>query len=603
MKILGISAYYHDSAACILHNGIILSAVQEERFSRIKHDKSFPINAINYCLNINNINFKEIDCIAFYDNWFLKKRRNIDNALEYGSSTSNNFLLAAYNLIKEDEFIIKIKEIFNWSEKDIKEKLYYNQHHYSHAASAYYCSPFVDSAVITVDGVGEYSATTIGYGKNEKLTLTQSIDFPNSLGLLYSAFTHYLGFKINTGEYKLMGLAPYGDPIYKNKILENIISLNDDGSYELNMDYFKFHLSNEMINKNKIYYTLGVPHRDENQKISQEHKNLAASIQLVLEKALVNLISKTIDQTKCKNLSLAGGVALNCKAIGIIRNKNIVDNIFVQPAAGDAGGSMGASLALYYQLSNSKKKIDHKFNVYCGPAIENETTINFLIKRGCPHKEYNNDKLIEIVASKLAEGKIFAICQGKAEWGPRALGSRSIIANPMIKDIKETLNLKIKQREDFRPFAPIIDLKHMNKIFINSESSPYMSSVFFMKDELRYKESTLSINEKILSADNLNNIKSSVIHKDWSARVQTICENENKTMYMILNKFFEITGCPLLINTSFNTRGEPPVLNHEDAFKCLMRAQIDYLVLNNILLDRNEQPFLTADEIDIFDLD
>jgi carbamoyltransferase len=603
MIILGISSYYHDSAACITKDGIILSAVQEERFTRVKHDKSFPENSIKYCLDNNKIKIEDVNYVAFYDNWYLKKKRNFDNVLTHGHLSSENFLSSVYNQIKEQELIAKLKKLFLWNENDLKSKLYYIQHHYSHAASAYYCSPFEESSIITVDGVGEFSTTTIGYGKNKNLSLIKSIDFPNSLGLFYSAFTNYLGFKVNTGEYKLMGLAPYGNPIFQDKILNNIISLNDDGSYKLNMEYFRFQYKNEMVNFEKIEQTLEVSFRNENQEISREHKDLAASVQSVLEKALINLVNKTIKETNCKNLSLAGGVALNCKALGVLRNMNLVKNIFVQPAAGDAGGALGAAIALHYKLSNVDRKINHKFNVYSGPEINNENVNNFLIKRGCPHKRIDPIELPEIIAKKLSEGKTFAICNGKAEWGPRALGSRSIIANPMIKDIKKLLNLKIKQREDFRPFAPIIDLKYADKIFMNANSSPFMSFVFFLKEDLRDKKSILSINGKHLSSDNLNNIKSSVIHNDWSARVQTVDQEKNKFLYLILEKFFEITGCPLLINTSFNTRGEPPVLSVQDAFRCLMRTQIDYLVLNNIILDRNDQPLLSPNEIEVFDPD
>ncbi len=603
MKILGISAYYHDSAACILNNGVILSAIQEERFTRIKHDKSFPINSINYCLKSNNIKINEINYIAFYDNWFLKKKRNIDNALNHGSLASENFFSSVNNQINENELICEIKKIFNWKSKDIKNRLYYIQHHYSHAASAFYCSPFQESTVITVDGVGEYSTTTIGYGKNEKLNLIRSLDFPNSLGLFYSSFTSYLGFKVNTGEYKLMGLAPYGKPIYEDKILENIIKLNDDGSYSLNMDFFKFHLKNKMIDKKKIFELLDVESREENEKISQKHKDLAASVQHVLEKALTNLFLSGIKETNCKNLSLAGGVALNCKAIGKIKNLDLVKNIFVQPAAGDAGGSMGCALALHYKLSGKKQKIDHKFSVYSGPNIENEKVNDFLEQRGCPHKKFTNDDIFNFIAEKLYEGKSFAICHGKAEWGPRALGNRSIIANPMVKDIKKTLNLKIKKREDFRPFAPIIIEEYAEKLFINSSSSPYMSNVFFLKEKLRDVDSELLINQKLLLSNDLKNVKAAVIHEDWSARVQTVKEDENKFMYQILKIFFELTGCPMLINTSFNTRGEPPVLNEKDAFRCLMRTEIDYLVLNKFILERKNQPILHQDEIEFFDPD
>ena len=400
-----------------------------------------------------------------------------------------------------------------------------------------------------------------------------------------------------------MGLAPYGEPIYEKKILDKIISLNNDGSYNLNMEYFKFQHKNEMINFEKVQNDLGVISRDEDGPILKIHEDLACSVQSVLEKALFNLINHAIKQTNCKNLSLAGGVALNCKALGILRNSDLVDDIFVQPAAGDAGGSMGAALALYYDKTKPIEKIDHNFNVYSGPENTNENINNFLKKRGCPYKKIEDKKIFDFVAENLSNGKTFAICQGKAEWGPRALGSRSILANPMTRDIKKILNLKIKQREDFRPFAPVLDIKYLDRIFLNSSSSPYMSFVFFLKEELRLENSNLSIDGKVLSSEQLKNIKASVIHNDWSSRVQTVDEKSNNFLYSILKKFFEITGCPILINTSFNTRGEPPVLTTKDAFRCLMRTQIDYLLINRFVLDRNDQQVLSPEEIDIFDPD
>ena len=533
----------------------------------------------------------------------FKKKRNFDNALTYGHLSSENFISAVYNKFKEKELINNLKKMFLCNNNDIQKKLFYIQHHYSHAASAYYCSPFKESAIVTVDGVGEFSTTTIGHGKSQNLNLIKSIDFPNSLGLFYSAFTNYLGFKVNTGEYKLMGLAPYGEPIYEKKILDKIISLNNDGSYNLNMEYFKFQHKNEMINFEKVQNDLGVISRDEDGPILKIHEDLACSVQSVLEKALFNLINHAIKQTNCKNLSLAGGVALNCKALGILRNSDLVDDIFVQPAAGDAGGSMGAALALYYDKTKPIEKIDHNFNVYSGPENTNENINDFLEKRGCPYKKIEDKKIFDFVAENLSKGKTFAICQGKAEWGPRALGSRSILANPMTRDIKKILNLKIKQREDFRPFAPVLDIKYLDRIFLNSSSSPYMSFVFFLKEELRLENSNLSIDGKVLSSEQLKNIKASVIHNDWSSRVQTVDEKSNNFLYSILKKFFEITGCPILINTSFNTRGEPPVLTTKDAFRCLMRTQIDYLLINRFILDRNDQQVLSPEEIDIFDPD
>lgn len=603
MNIIGISAYYHDSAVCLLQNGKIIIATQEERFSRVKHDKSFPINAIKYCLDHSDLNLDKIDAIAFYDNWFLKQKRCVDNSLNFGSKSIDSFLSASENFFNERDFLSNLKNIFNFSNDSLKEKLYYVQHHYSHAASTYYCSPFKESAVITIDGVGEYSTTTIGYGNNEKLTLLKSIDFPNSLGLFYSAFTNYLGFKVNTGEYKLMGLAPYGKPIYKEIILKNILKINQDGSYNLNLLYFNFHLKNEMTNKYEMEKLLNVKFRNENQPIEQSHKDLAASVQNVLEIALDKIIEETIRITKSKNISLAGGVALNCSALGKARNKYTDKNFFIQPAAGDAGGAMGAAISLYYKKSKQDKKIDHNFDVYCGPPTLDKETLNFFINRGCPYQQFSKNELVEKITNKLIDGKIIAICEGKSEWGPRALGARSIVANPMIKNIKNTLNLKIKQREDFRPFAPIISRENLEKLFINPTNSEYMSFVFFLKKEFRDENSKLKLNEIEISKENFMNLKEALIHNDWSARLQTISKNGNLLISKVLEDFFRLVGCPMLINTSFNTRGEPPVLNAKDAFRCFMRSEIDYLVINNFFLDREAQSKLTEEEFDIFDPD
>lgn len=400
-----------------------------------------------------------------------------------------------------------------------------------------------------------------------------------------------------------MGLAPYGKPVYKKTILENILKLNSEGSYDLDLSYFKFHIDNKMSNKNKIYELLKVKPRKENEAIDQSQKDLASSIQSVLEVALENLINTILKITNSKNISLAGGVALNCSALGKLRNKFKDINFYVQPAAGDAGGSMGAALALFYEKSEIKKKVDHDFDVYCGPNIISDEAINFFKKRGCPYKYYSTNELVKFISDKLIEGNIIAICSGKSEWGPRALGARSIIANPMIKNIKNTLNIKIKQREDFRPFAPVISNENLANLFINPSNSEYMSFVYFLKEEYRKTNSFLKLNEIEIDSSLFQNIKSSIIHNDWSARIQTIRKEKKLLLNQILDSFFKNSGCPFLINTSFNTRGEPPVLNAIDAFRCFMRSEIDFLVINNFILDRKDQSMLTEDEFDIFEPD
>lgn len=603
MNILGISSHYHDSAGCLLADGRIVAAAHEERFTRIKHDSSFPARAIAFCLSQIDGGAKSIDRVAFYDNWALKRRRSLETALRFGSESAEGLTASAENWWKERDFIDGLCQALGWSRARVDADVHCIQHHFSHAASAYYCSPFDESAVVTVDGVGEYSTTTLGHGKNARLALDKSIDFPHSLGLLYSSITRYLGFKVNSGEYKVMGLAPYGEPAFLDRFIDKVISFRDDGSFQLDLDYFGFHVSRRMCDFNAMENLFGFPPRDSGDPIETRHKDLAASVQAVIEQAMERLIRASVEETGCRNVSLAGGVALNCSALGKIRNLDLVDDLFVQPAAGDAGGAMGAALALHYGVSDEQTKGDPGFTVYCGPAMKNDDARAFFLERGCPHDEFADDDLVEKVAGALADGQSVAWCRGEAEWGPRALGGRSIIASPLVPDIKNTLNMKIKQREGFRPFAPIISADHVGELFQNPCDSPYMSIVLFLQDSLRAPNAPLAVDGGHLTGDQFLNVKNAVIHEDFSARVQTVTPDRNGLFHAVLRRFFELTGCPLLINTSFNARGEPMVLNASDAFRCFMRTQVDRLVVGNFMLDRARQPLLEPHEIEQFEPD
>ncbi|MBI3444664.1 MAG: hypothetical protein HY055_04760 [Magnetospirillum sp.] len=603
MRILGISSHYHDSAACLVVDGRIEAAAHEERFTRLKHDSRFPAHAVAWCLSRLPGGAADIDAVAYYDNWALKRRRSLENALDQGPRAAEAMAASLGNWGKEADFRQALGRALGWSDADLDRKVQCVQHHYSHAASAYFCSDFDDAAVVTVDGVGEYSTTTIGRGTGGRLVLDKSIDFPHSLGLMYSAFTKYLGFKVNSGEYKLMGLAPYGQPIFRDKMMGELISLAEDGSFALNLDYFRYHHSLDMADDAAIHRLTGVAPRSEADPMLQGHKDLGASIQAVLEEALAHLIDAAIRHTGRRDVCLAGGVALNCSALGKIRNSGAVDRLFVQPAAGDAGGAMGAALALHHSVTGGKAKAESGFSVYCGPTITADDAKAYFLKRGCPHEELSDDDLVERVASWLAEGKAIAWCRGPAEWGPRALGARSIIASPLVPGIKKTLNLQIKLRESFRPFAPFVPMERMADLFVNPGEAPHMSLVFFLREELRARESGLAIAGKTLTAEQFGHLKAAVIHEDWSARVQTVTAQQNPLFHAVAMRFFEKTGCPMLINTSYNARGEPMALDAADAFRCLMRTGLDGLVVDNYFLDRTRQPLLTEAEQETFELD
>ncbi len=597
VKILGISCYYHDSAAALLIDGNLVSAVQEERFTRIKHDHRFPSESIKYLLSNSNISLKDIDHIVFYEKPFLKFERLLETYLSFAPQGFKSFGKSMPIWIKEKLFMKKmilnsLKEIDkNFNEED---KLFFSEHHLSHAASAYYPSNFNEAIVLTADGVGEWASTTVAVAEGKNLEIKKEIQFPHSLGLLYSAFTYYTGFKVNGGEYKLMGLAPYGNPIYTNLIYENLIDVKDDGSFNLNQDFFNYCTGLTMTNEkfNKLF---GEPVRTpDKENLKQFHMDIASSIQKVTEEIMIKICYSLKKEFNKKNLCLAGGVALNCVANGKIKEKKIFENIFVQPASGDAGGSLGAALA-FWHLELKKEKIskpNFMKGSYLGPEFNDDEIKSKLDNLGATYKSYSQDKVIEFTAKKLSEGKSFGWFQGKMEFGPRALGNRSILADPRSEIMQKNLNLKIKYRESFRPFAPSVLSDKVSDWFEYSGESPYMLMVANVK---KHKQITMSEEEKKLFGIEKLNVKRSevpaITHVDYSARIQTVNEQNNPLYHKLISKFFEITGVPILVNTSFNIRGEPIVCSIVDTYRCFMTTELDFLVCGNQILDRNNQVF------------
>ena len=596
MYILGISAYYHDSSACLIKNGEILSATQEERFSRIKHDSNFPKKSIIYCLKQAEIKLEDVDYITFFDKPILKFNRLLETYLAFAPRGYESFSKSIPSWIKDKLFQKNkiLKELKNISKLNtcFKSKLLFSEHHLSHAASAFYPSPFKDAAVLTMDGVGEWTTTSLAIGEGNKLRVIKEIKFPHSLGLLYSAFTYYTGFKVNSGEYKLMGLAPYGEPIYSEKITKNLIDIKSDGSFHLDMSYFNYCTGMTMTN-NKFNNLFDGPRREPESEITQKEMDLAASIQKVTEEIVIKLAQSALKITGMQNLCLAGGVALNCVANGELLKKKIFKKIWVQPAAGDAGGALGAALASYYLMLNKDRIVNHNDSMkgsYLGPKFENSDVKFRLNKLSANFKECSENELVENVAKALADGKAIGLMNGRMEFGPRALGARSIIADPRSPLMQKNLNLKVKFRESFRPFAPSILKEDISDWFEMSEDSPYMLMVAKV---LKSKRVDVSNNEKeLFGIDKLNIPRSSIpatTHVDYSARIQTVDKITNPRFHAIIRKFKDLTGCPILVNTSFNVRGEPIVLGPEDAFRCFMGTDLDYLVIENIMLDKIDQ--------------
>ena len=609
--ILGISAFYHDSAAALIKDGKITSAAQEERFTRKKHDSGFPSNAINFVLNFSNVKLSEIDHIVFYEKPFLKFERLLETYVAFAPKGFQSFSRAMPIWLREKLFQKKL--IFDYLQNLDKSfnsdsKLLFSEHHLSHAASAFYPSPFEEAIILTADGVGEWATPTVAIGKKNNLEIVKELHFPHSLGLLYSAFTYYTGFKVNSGEYKLMGLAPYGKPIYSDKILNNLIDIKDDGTFMLDQKYFNYSTGLTMTNKNFDKLFGEKRRKPETEKITQFHMDIAASIQEVTEKIMI-LISKSLrKEYGIKNLCLAGGVALNCVANGKILKEKIFDNIWVQPAAGDAGGSLGAALAYWYlDLGNQRDEI-YKDKM-CGSYLGNEFKENEIIKRfdeiGANYKKLEQNEIIEKTAQDLADGKAVGWFQGRMEFGPRALGNRSILGDPRSESMQKNLNLKVKYRESFRPFAPSVLREDLSDWFEIDVDSPYM---LFVSDVKKNKTLEMTKDQKKLFGIDLLNIKRSeipaVTHVDYSARIQTVSRETNLIYYKLLEKFKEKTNCPVLVNTSFNIRGEPIVHSPEDAFKCFMGTELDILVVGNCYLIKSEQDFnLKSNYINSFELD
>lgn len=597
MYILGISAYYHDSAACLLKDGEIVSAAQEERFTRKKHDAGFPHNAIQYCLNEVAIDASQIDNVVFYEKPFVKFERLLETYLAFAPKGFINFSKAMPIWIKDKLFqksaLIKdlnstLDENVNW-----RERLLFSEHHLSHAASAYYPSPFESAAVLTLDGVGEWTTTSLAIGKGRDLKVVKEIHFPHSLGLLYSAFTYYTGFKVNSGEYKVMGLAPYGEPRYADLIREKLIKVADDGSFQLDMSYFDFAVGLKMTNK-KFDKLFGGPPRASETELTQREMDLAASVQQVTEEIVLKLAKGIAKETGERNLCLAGGVALNCVANGILLREKIFDNIWIQPAAGDAGGALGAALSTWYLHHRNERTVfkerDAMKGAFLGPEFSDAEIEVELNGCGAVYKKYSESDLIEEVAVSLADQKAIGWMQGRMEFGPRSLGGRSIIADPRSSVMQKQLNLKVKYRESFRPFAPSVLIEDVAEWFEHVSDSPYM---LFVAHVQTGKRNAMSADEEELFGINkLNVLRSSVpaiTHIDYSARIQTVHADTNPRFHALISKFKEKTGCPLVINTSFNVRGEPIICTPTDAFKCFMGTELDVLAIGNYVLYKKQQ--------------
>jgi len=611
-KILGISAFYHDSAACLLVDGQIIAAAQEERFSRKKHDLGFPFNAIQFCLNEAGISGADIDHVVFYEKPFPKFERLLETYLAYAPKGFKSFLMAMPVWLTEKLFqkrnLIKALETHIDSNVDWRSKILFSEHHLSHAASAFYPSPFESAAVLTMDGVGEWPTTSLAIGNGNELEIIKEIHFPHSLGLLYSAFTYFTGFKVNSGEYKVMGLAPYGKPIYTQIILDNLIDLKPDGSFHLNMEYFDYPAGLKMTNK-KFANLFGGPARQSEADLTQREMDLAASIQEVTEEVVLRLCRSIAKETGQRNLCLAGGVALNCVANGKLLRDGSFHNIWIQPAAGDAGGALGAALAVHYLMLNKSRTVDVTGNdmqgSYLGSGFSQSEIEQRLTDLGAVFETVDDEQLINETAQALASGKAVGWHQGRMEFGPRALGNRSILADPRNSDTQKTLNLKVKFRESFRPFAPSVLSEHVSQWFDINTDSPYM---LLVADVAQSKKQEMTAEQEALFGIEKLNVRRSdipaVTHVDYSARIQTVHRETNPRYHALISKFNELTGCPVLVNTSFNVRGEPIVESPDDAFRCLMGTGLDLLAIGNSILYRSKQPaYLIEDYKDKYELD
>ena len=593
MDILGISAYYHDSAACLVRDGEIVAAAQEERFSRRKHDHRFPQNAVSYCLREGGIKPPDLDYVVFYDKPLQKFERLLETYLDHAPGGIRSFLQAMPLWLREKLWIRE--HIAKQCQYD--GKLLFTEHHESHAASAFFPSPFESAAILTIDGVGEWATSAYGRGHNNEIHLLGEVHFPHSLGLLYSAFTYYTGFKVNSGEYKVMGLAPYGEPRYTEKILDELIDLREDGSLRLNMKYFNYCQGLTMTNKAFDQLFEGPPRKPET-RITQREMDLARSVQDVTELAMLRMARHVHKETGEKNLCLAGGVALNCVGNGRVLREGPFEKIWIQPAAGDAGGALGAALSVWYQhLGNSRStvqvcrgSIDGMKGSYLGPSYSHGDIEAFLEGSGAPYRRLPRREVIEKAARALANEKVVGWFQGRMEFGPRALGARSILGNPQSSQMQSLMNLKIKFRESFRPFAPSVLREAVADYFEMDCDSPYMLLVAPVRQEIRRQMSAEQ--QKLFGIDKLKIPRSTIpaiTHVDYSARVQTVRRDENEMYYDLISEFARLTGCPVVVNTSFNVRGEPIVCTPEEAYKCFMRTEMDMLVLEDFVLEKEAQ--------------
>ena len=595
-SILGISAFYHDSAAALIIDGKVVAAAQEERFTRTKHDSSYPFNAVEFVLKYSNLKLSQVDHIVFYEKPFLKFERLLETYVAFAPRGFKSFCKSMPIWLKDKLFQKKIlldelkKHDENFSDE---KKLYFSEHHLSHAASAFYPSPFEEAIVLTADGVGEWATTTVAIGKGNKLKILKEIHFPHSLGLLYSAFTYYIGFKVNSGEYKLMGLAPYGEPKYKSLILDKLLDIKDDGTFMLNQEYFNYSTGLTMTNT-KFDNLFGQKPRDSRQEqITQFHMDVASSIQSVTEDIMIKLTRSLKNEYNISNLCLAGGVALNCVANGKIKNENIFKNLWIQPAAGDAGGALGAALALWHIEQNQIRKINLKDDMkgsYLGPEYLQSEIESQLNELGAKYKVLKEEEVIKNTVNDLTKGKAVGWFQGRMEFGPRALGARSILADARSSSMQKKLNLKVKYRESFRPFAPSVLREDVSEWFHLNSDSPYMLLVSNVEEK---KCIEMDSNQKKLFGINRLNVKRSeipaVTHVDYSARIQTVHQETNPKYYNLLLHFKKGTGCPVIVNTSFNVRGEPIVNTPEDAFNCFMGTELDALAIGNCYLEKKDQ--------------
>ncbi len=609
-SILGISAFYHDSAACILKNGKIIAAAQEERFTRKKHDQSYPYNAVKFVLEYSNLKLSQVDQIVFFEKPFLKFERLLETYVAFAPKGFISFAKAMPLWIKEKLFQknflfnkLKAHDQNYRSDKNI----FFSDHHLSHASSAFFPSPFNEAVVLTADGVGEWATTTVAIGKENSLEIKKEIHFPHSLGLLYSAFTYYTGFKVNSGEYKLMGLAPYGSPVYEDKI-KKLLDIKSDGTFRLDQKYFNYSTGLTMTNKRFDKLFGQKPRNPENERVTQFHMDIAASIQKVTEDIMIQLTRSIREEYGINNLCMAGGVALNCVANGKILKEKIFDNIWIQPAAGDAGGSLGAALALWHIENGNKRHVNLRDDMngsYLGTEYNQEQIEKELSSAGAKFETFNYDDLINKTSDYLSNEKAIGWFQGRMEFGPRALGARSILGDPRSENMQKNLNLKVKYRESFRPFAPSILREDLSEWFEMNVDSPYMLLVAEVNTK---KKIEMNEDQKKLFGIEKLNIKRSdipaVTHVDYSARVQTVNKNTNKPYYDLIAKFKEKTGCPVIVNTSFNVRGEPIVNTPTDAFNCFMGTELDYLVIGNCILDKSKQNLnLKKDYTKKFELD